>query len=582
MGPVRMLLPLLRATARMSPRAGGPLLGVALLRCAAPDWVLVRPAPPVRRSAWAEEAVALYRPLADRTRPEQRHRDALSRALAVHAETLVLSGRYTEVGAAVDAALGVPGARRSPALTAYAVHARAQALVHGGRAEEALAPAQECVALYRGMAPPGRRDRRLGGLPSALRTQAFALASLGRTEESVAVYLECAALLWDMSLRRSSRFLRLRPEVLVESVGGLRELGRYEEALALEPEARDAMHEVIAKLHPEFLLPLRVRFLTDLAFCRSATGSPTAARTSAEEAVAEARRLAEHPHWLAEALRCLALVLTEPEPHGEELSALTELTDLYTRLAADRPEAFGQLLADALDDLAHSHTRSGDHRTAVADTERAVTASRRSPHHEDQLAHLLSNLSTRQQDAEGAEGAENAESAVANSREAVALTRPLVESDSETYRPLIARRLRVLARALGRTGDHTAAVACYEEAESFLRGPSGRPGTDADLALTVSNLSIALRRAALDRLAAGRPEEAVAALRSLLALTHRSDAPEVHARCVIAFAKARAKRPDDIDIDIVRVWERVVGEPYPTFVYRRTGTRGRGAKPAAR
>ncbi|WOX14224.1 hypothetical protein [Streptomyces sp. N50] len=158
--------------------------------------------------------------------------------------------------------------------------------------------------------------------------------------------------------------------------------------------------------------------------------------------------------------------------------------------------------------------------------------------------------------------------------------RPFVESDRETYRPLIARRLRVLARALGRTGDHMAAVACYEEAESFLRDPPGDPRTDADLALTVSGLSVALTRAALAGLGAGRPEEAVAALRSLLALTRRSAAADVHARCVITFARARAERPDDIDI--VRAWERLVGQPYPTFVYRRTDTRGRGANPAAR
>jgi hypothetical protein len=99
---------------------------------------------------------------------------------------------------------------------------------------------------------------------------------------------------------------------------------------------------------------------------------------------------------------------------------------------------------------------------------------------------------------------------------------------------------------------------------------------DADLALTVSGLSVALARVALG----GRPEEAVAALRALLALTRRSDATDVHARCVGTFARARAERPDDIDI--VRAWERATGQPYPTFVYRRTDVRGLGAKPAAR
>ena len=270
------------------------------------------------------------------------------------------------------------------------------------------------------------------------------------------------------------------------------------------------------------------------------------------------------------ALNGLAVVLAELSAHDEQLSTLTELTGLYTRLAADRPEVFEPLLADALDDLARCHRRTGDHLKAVTDTERAVAACRRAGHHGDQLARLLANLSIRQCDAD------DAESAVSSAREAVTLTRQLAEFDTDTHRPLIARRLRVLARALGRTGDHVAAVACYEEAESLL---TGNPGVDADdLAVTLSDLAVALGGAVLDRMTADRPEEAVAALRSLLALTHRSDATDVHARCVITFAQARAERPDDI----VRAWEQAIGEPYPTFVYRRTDTRGRASNPAAR
>lgn len=569
MGPVRMLLPLLRAATRLAPGTGGPLLGAALLHCAAPDWVLLCPPSTAHRSAWAAQAVAVYRQLVDRAHPEQRHRDALSRALAVHANTLALSERYEEAGTAADAVLSVPGARPSPALTAYAVHVRAQALAGRGRAEEALASATEAVERHRRLVP-GRRNRALSGLPGALRTQALVLGALGRTADSVAVYEECAALLRAMSVRELARVQLVRPRVLAELTGGLRTLGRYEDALAAGTEAREVAYGVLVFGFPEIMRPLRVRLLTDLAFSHSATGSPAAARTSAEEAVAEARELTDQPQWLAVALNCRTVVLAELPPYDEQLSTLTEQTGLYARLAADRPEAFEPLLADALDDLARCHRRTGDHLKAVADTERAVAVYRRAGHHVDQLARVLANLSIRQYDAD------DAESAVSSAREAVTLTRGLAESDGEAYRPLLARRLRVLARALGGTGDHGAAVTCYEEAESLLAGSPGADGDD--LAATISALAVALGRAVLDRLTSGRPEEAVAALRSLLALTHRSDATDVHARCVSTFAQARAERPDDI----VRAWEHAVGEPYPTFVYRRTDTRGRGSKPAAR
>src|SRR4051794_41833412 len=60
MGLVRILLPLPRAAARLSPEKGGPLLGAALLHCVMPSWVLLWIPSAARRLAWAEEAVAVY------------------------------------------------------------------------------------------------------------------------------------------------------------------------------------------------------------------------------------------------------------------------------------------------------------------------------------------------------------------------------------------------------------------------------------------------------------------------------------------------------------------------------------------
>jgi hypothetical protein len=113
--------------------------------------------------------------------------------------------------------------------------------------------------------------------------------------------------------------------------------------------------------------------------------------------------------------------------------------------------------------------------------------------HEPELACVLANLSLCRQDDGDFDGA------VAVARESVALTRRLAESDWPTYHALIARRLRVLGRALRRSGDHAMAVACYEESESVLEdvagGPEAAPHASA-LAAARSGLALSLDGAA--------------------------------------------------------------------------------------
>ncbi|MFF4359242.1 hypothetical protein [Streptomyces sp. NPDC001604] len=562
MGLVRMLLPVPRAAARLAPGVGRPLLGAALSWCVMPRWVLLRPPPAAYRLARAQELVTLYQ---EGTDP-----DRLASALALQAYGLLLSMRHEEACAAADASQAVPGARLSVMQSGHAVHLRAQALMGLGRYEEALESAREAVESYRRVPAPGRRDRVLGNLPGALRTHAFVLGRLHRTRESVAVYEECATLLRAMPVRESAHVQLVRPRVLVELVGGLRALGRYEQALAVGPEAREAVHGPLLWSAPEIVLALRAQLLGDLAGCESAVGRPKDARATAEEAVGQARRLvARHPEsgepHLAAVLDVLAAVLDELNAYEDELTALRELAVLYTRLDAD------PLLADTLDGIARCLGRSGDHRAARAEGERAVTVARRAAQrdperNEPRLARLLADLSIRQQESD------ETESAVRTGREAVALTRRLAEADREAYQTLTARRLRVLAQALRRAGDHDLAVPCYEEAEALLEGLTD---TAAELASTRSLSATTLSTAARAHLEAGRTAEAVAVLRSLLALTRRTDGTEVHALCVTTFAESRAESGS-----IVQAWERATGQPYPTFVYTRV--RGRGSNPAAR
>ncbi|MGW0742289.1 hypothetical protein ACWD3I_20505 [Streptomyces sp. NPDC002817] len=378
------------------------------------------------------------------------------------------------------------------------------------------------------------------------------------------VYEECAGLLRSMSLRESSRVLLVMSRVFVELVGGLKALGRHEEALALGLEARESLRGGVFLAYPGIILPLRVQLLVDLAGCHGAEGDWKAARTTAEEAVAEMRTPAGAA-WLPVALRCLADTLAEVDAPDEESSTLQELTDLYCEESRDTDP----LLAKTLDDLARCHRRAGRHREAVAVTERGIAAYRRAvardAAHEPELARVLANLSLRQDDVG------DVESAVESAREALTLTRRPAESDWETYHPLTARRLRVLGQALQSADDLAGTVSCHEEAEAVLGEHRHRQGVEAELATTRSVLADALRASA----AVGDLDEQVTALRSLFDLARRVDATGVHATCVRAFAEARTDRT-------VQAWETATGEPYPTFVYRPTTDRGRGSNPAAR
>ncbi|MDX3098939.1 tetratricopeptide repeat protein [Streptomyces sp. ME01-24h] len=320
MGLVKTILPLPRAVARLSPRVGRPLLGSALMHCHTPNtWVLRRPPSPKRRLTWAEEAVAVYQALVETESPRPRHRDLLARALTQHALALLLVGRYEQAWTTIEASLAVPGARWSPAQWASLLHLQAEVQFNLGRYDEALASAAECVAAYRRLVPT-RRERVLGRLPRALHTYALVLGALGRTNESVAAHEECAGLLRAMSpwdLLQLSRLATLRPRVLFKLTVGFFGLGRFEEALTVGQEAREAADPFVIWASPETMRPLRIQILALLALCYEVTGDLPTARTTATEAVAAARALTDrHPaagELLTLVLDSLADLLGEPE-----------------------------------------------------------------------------------------------------------------------------------------------------------------------------------------------------------------------------------------------------------------------------
>ncbi|MFJ2829593.1 hypothetical protein ACIPC1_18865 [Streptomyces sp. NPDC087263] len=568
---VRILLPPLRRLTRVNLRAGGPLLGAVLLRCLTPGRAPRRAWPITELLARSEEAVAVYRILVALERPRPGHLDGLARSLVLHARVPFATHRFEEALAAVDESLSsVPGSRASGTQTAYALFLRAGSLAEMGRLDEALAAARESVETYRS-AGTRRRDRTLGSLIMALLLRARVLGRLSRTAESVAAYLECLELLRARNpWQRLFRLQMVKAYVLLEVTGGLRALGRYDEALRTGVEARVYVVGLWARRKPE-MMPERAQHLTDLAWCYGATGDLRQACDTAAEAVAVARALAERDPAdgeprLALALECRAHYLGALDAPAEEQLARSELADLCARLAVTHPDIYGPQLAEALGELAELHWRAGAHQESVEAWGRSVDAYRRVAEcqpgvFEPELARTLASLGIKQL------GHGMPEAAVVSGTEALAITRRLAESDWDAYQPLLAKCLQPLARALYRTGDEAGALACYEEAETLLRellGDGDPAPYEATLADTLTDLAYMLSTTAEARLNEGRADDAVTALRSLLALARRTKHTNIHAICVSAFTRARAQDPGAVG----HSWQRVTSDPFPSFVYR--------------
>ncbi|MFE6977990.1 hypothetical protein [Streptomyces sp. NPDC057682] len=214
--------------------------------------------------------------------------------------------------------------------------------------------------------------------------------------------------------------------------------------------------------------------------------------------------------------------------------ALEQLTPLMLRVA---PE-LAALRAALLVDLARCLDATGEPTRARATAEEAVTACRTLTGPGDGALLLLA--------LDGLAG--HLERAGEHTREQVlreehlALCAQLVAGGSVGHEP-------VLVEALDSFTGHPA----DEDGET-----GARPG-----AATRSVLAPALARIAVRHLDAGRTDETVAALRRLWDLEGRTERPDAHAVCAVAFAEARRNEA------VVRAWQRATDRPWPVFVYRK-------------
>ncbi|WP_346122644.1 tetratricopeptide repeat protein [Micromonospora coerulea] len=515
---------LLRPLARHDPLRYGPRLAEALVTRS--HQVSGLPGSTARRTASAEEAVALYRRL-ERDQPG-RHLAGLARALVAQATvpdghtvaSAMAQGReaigYVQDAGDREALLVLAEARR---LVATSLHAT-------GAVREALRLALSAQATWRRCAPVRAAERM--GLARTLIAIGDCQGALGRPEEALAAHQEAMNLYRELSLHKQSRW-RLTGQVAAAGLAeSLTAVGRWEDALALAEEFRGDLETWFwLRLQSLQARSMLGRLLRTVAYCREALGEPDAALRAAEEAVDHQRWLVENGlagsrSDLAAALRTyggLLLRSGEPEAGADRVAEAVETA----RGASDAE------LAWALIALAVARMSAGQWDEVEPLLDELVPVCRRRA---DELPEVFQPLLVRGLamvvamtafDLLAVDGRPAAPlldrvaglDGVTAGREAVALARQLAEADPR-HRELLGHALFGLERAVNRTGDVREAAELLRECvalrrELFAEDPAAHR---SDLAQALGNLGNRLH--ALGRLAEALPahEESVALIRA--------------------------------------------------------------------
>ena len=359
-------------------------------------------------------------------------------------------------------------------------------LAQAGRREDALAPAEEAVQIYRRLAqanpaayepdlasvveqprrplfgggpPRGRPGPGRGGrpdLPAAGPGQPRRLRT--RPRHVVEQPRQPAIRRW-----AAARTPWPRPRRPSRSTGGwprptppptnptsprveqprhpLSEVGRREDALAPAEEAVQIRRR-LAQANPAAYEPDLARSLNNLGTCYSEVGRREDALAPAEEAAQIYRRLAQanpaaYEPDLASALNNLGTCYSEVGRREDALAPAEEAVQIRRRLAQANPAAYEPDLAMSLNNLGIRYSGVGRREDALAPAEEAAQIYRRLAQanpaaYEPDLAMSLNNLGTSYSEVG------RREDALAPAEEAVQIYRRLAQANPAAYEPALA------------------------------------------------------------------------------------------------------------------------------------------------
>lgn len=395
-----------------------------------------------------------------------------------------------------------------------------------GRREESLSAVQEAVAIYRRLVEQDA-DRFLLLLSGTLNNLGLFLSDVGREEDALQVFHEAV----DIQTRLVGADPdNLNSQHLAQSLINLgkllRTLGQREEAAQHTGKGIEINRRLVER-RPDIYLPELAGSLDNMGVLTSELGRFEEALRYTQEAVAIYQSLAERrPKAFLPDYAMSLMNLGSRSGFGQSPEAFQvaqEAVAAYRSLAAERPDVFRPGLMSSLNNLSLHLAASGRLEEALAANQEAVDLGRQLLTTEaatflpnfalslNNLGQLLADLGRHE------------ESARAH-QEAAAARRQLASRQPEVFRPLLAESLHHLGNQLDDLGRHEEAVRATQEALDIARSLADRsPGTLTFLAICLNNLGNQLGNAGRLEDALGASQEAVE-LRRQLALRDPEEA----------------------------------------------------------
>ena len=344
-------------------------------------------------------------------------------------------------------------------------------LAQAGKPQQALAPAQHAVAIYRELAA-ANRNRYLPDLAAALANLGVRYHQVSRPADAVAAAEEAVGIRRELAHAGPGGHLPDLAVSLSNLSADLAELGKPLEALAAAQEAAD-IHRQLAPANPGLYLPELAGSLLNLASMFSRLGHAADARSCAQESAAIYWMLAsKHPDRflpdLATSLTNLGALLADLGFGADALSPSEQAVILYRQLAQANPDRYRPELAKSLTNLGTLLSALGRPVEALAQSEEAVAILRDlaklSPgNHRQDLASSLSNLGI------SLAGLGRHADALTPTEEAVTIYRELAETNPGRYRSDLATSVANLGIRLSDLGRRTEALQATRAAVTIYR-----------------------------------------------------------------------------------------------------------------